>query len=151
MKKTLFLISFLIISLFSCKTIEQIPQDKTAAQIIQMGQNYLSSGNYTSAEYCYQTALERYSDNPNILVEVKYELGNVYLKQKKYSLAYAEFSQLITLYNENPNVFPPAYKKLAKIGISKIPHSKLQEFEDSLKTTLFFIISACYFTLVILW
>ena len=33
-------------------------------------------------------------------------------------------------YNENPNVFPPAYKKLAKIGISKIPHSKLQEFED---------------------
>ena len=150
MKKTLFLISFLIISLFSCKTIEQIPQDKTAAQIIQMGQNYLSSGNYTSAEYCYQTALERYSDNPNILVEVKYELGNVYLKQKKYSLAYAEFSQLITLYNENPNVFPPAYKKLAKIGISKIPHSKLQEFEDSLKTTLFFIISAFYFTLVIL-
>ena len=86
MKKTLFLISFLIISLFSCKTIEQIPQDKTAAQIIQMGQNYLSSGNYTSAEYCYQTALERYSDNPDILVEVKYELGNVYLKQKKYSL-----------------------------------------------------------------
>ena len=130
MKKTLFLISFLIISLFSCKTIEQILQDKTAAQIIQMGQNYLSSGNYTSAEYCYQTALERYSDNPNILVEVKYELGNVYLKQKKYSLAYAEFSQLITLYNENPNGFPPAYKKLAKIGISKIPHSKLQEFED---------------------
>ena len=130
MKKTLFLIYLLIISLFSCKTIEQIPQDKTAAQIIQMGQNYLSSGNYTSAEYCYQTALERYSDNPNILVEVKYELGNVYLKQKKYSLAYAEFSQLITLYNENPNVFPPAYKKLAKIGISKIPHSKLQEFED---------------------
>ena len=112
MKKTLFLISFLIISLFSCKTIEQIPQDKTAAQIIQMGQNYLSSGNYTSAEYCYQTALERYSDNPDILVEVKYELGNVYLKQKKYSLAYAEFSQLITLYNENPNVFPPAYKNL---------------------------------------
>ena len=150
MKKTLFLISFLIISLFSCKTIEQIPQDKTAAQIIQMGQNYLSSGNYTSAEYCYQTALERYSDNPNILVEVKYELGNVYLKQKKYSLAYAEFSQLITLYNENPNVFPPAYKKLAKIGISKIPHSKLQEVEDYLKTTSFFIISAFYFPLVIL-
>lgn len=130
MKKTIFLVSLFMLSLFSCKTLEQIPQDKTAAQIIQMGQNYVSAGDYKSAEFCYQTALERYSDTPSVFVEVKYELGNAYLKQKKYSMAFSEFSQLLNLYDENPTAYPPAYKKLANIGISKIPQSILQNLTD---------------------
>ena len=100
--------------------------EKTSSQIIQMGQNAVTSADYQSAEFCYKTALERFSTNPQVLVEAKYELGNVYLKQKKYALAYAEFSQLLELYDSAPTAYPSAYKKLAQIGISKIPNNKIQ-------------------------
>ena len=128
MKKLSILVPFFVIStiFISCKTITEIPMEKTSAQIIQMGQNAVTSADYKSAEFCYKTALERFPANPQVLVEAKYELGNVYLKQKKYALAYAEFSQLLELYDSAPTAYPSAYKKLAQIGISKIPHNKIQ-------------------------
>lgn len=129
MKKLSILVPFFVIStiFISCKTITEIPMEKTSAQIIQMGQNAVTSADYKSAEFCYKTALERFPANPQVLVEAKYELGNVYLKQKKYALAYAEFSQLLELYDSAPTAYPSAYKKLAQIGISKIPHNKIQD------------------------
>ena len=128
MKKLSILVPFFVIStiFISCKTITEIPMEKTSAQIIQMGQNAVTSADYQSAEFCYKTALERFPANPQVLVEAKYELGNVYLKQKKYALAYAEFSQLLELYDSAPTAYPSAYKKLAQIGISKIPNNKIQ-------------------------
>ena len=128
MKKLSILVPLLVIStiFISCKTITEIPMEKTSAQIIQMGQNAVTSADYKSAEFCYKTALERFPANPQVLVEAKYELGNVYLKQKKYALAYAEFSQLLELYDSAPTAYPSAYKKLAQIGISKIPNNKIQ-------------------------
>ena len=128
MKKLSILVPFFVIStiFISCKTITEIPMEKTSAQIIQMGQNAVTSADYKSAEFCYKTALERFPANPKVLVEAKYELGNVYLKQKKYALAYAEFSQLLELYDSAPTAYPSAYKKLAQIGISKIPNNKIQ-------------------------
>ncbi len=128
MKKLSILVPLFVIStiFISCKTITEIPMEKTSAQIIQMGQNAVTSADYKSAEFCYKTALERFPANPQVLVEAKYELGNVYLKQKKYALAYAEFSQLLELYDSAPTAYPSAYKKLAQIGISKIPNNKIQ-------------------------
>ena len=128
MKKLSILVPFFVIStiFISCKTITEIPMEKTSAQIIQMGQNAVTSADYKSAEFCYKTALERFPANPQVLVEAKYELGNVYLKQKKYALAYAEFSQLLELYDSAPTAYPSAFKKLAQIGISKIPNNKIQ-------------------------
>ena len=128
MKKLSILVTLFVIStiFISCKTITEIPMEKTSAQIIQMGQNAVTSADYKSAEFCYKTALERFPANPQVLVEAKYELGNVYLKQKKYALAYAEFSQLLELYDSAPTAYPSAYKKLAQIGISKIPNNKIQ-------------------------
>ena len=121
MKKLSILVPLFVIStiFISCKTITEIPMEKTSAQIIQMGQNAVTSADY-------QSALERFPANPQVLVEAKYELGNVYLKQKKYALAYAEFSQLLELYDSAPTAYPSAYKKLAQIGISKIPNNKIQ-------------------------
>ncbi len=127
MKKIFILLPFLCLFFISCQTIKDIPQDKTSAQIIQMGQNFVTSGDYKSAIVCYKEALVRFSTNPQVIVEAKYELGNVYLKQKKYDLAYAEFSQLLEMYADNPTAYPSAYKKLANIGLSKIPKNKLQE------------------------
>ena len=123
MKKTALILSAFSLMIFmtSCTTIKEIPEDRTAAQIIQMGQNYASSSSYASAIVCYETAIQRYGTNPATYAEAKYEIGNVYLKQKKYDKAYKSFSELLELYDMAGAAIPAAYKKLAEIGIEKIP------------------------------
>ena len=111
--------------LFSCASLKSVPQDLTAAQIIQMGQNYLDTGDYKSAELCYNTVLERYGTNASVYVEAKYELGNVFYKSKQYQQAYDTFTELLDIYGYSQGQLPGAYKKLAQIGLDKIPENKI--------------------------
>lgn len=115
-------------SLFiSCATVKEIPEDKTSAQIIQMGQNAVTAADYKSALLCYSTAIERYGTNPAVYAEARYEMGSVYLKQKRYEKAYGVFKELLELYDSNGSIFPPAYKKLSQICISRIPEKTLAD------------------------
>ena len=117
-------------SLFiSCRTLKEIPEEKTSAQIIQMGQNYVGNGDYQSAEFCYKTVIERYGTDPAIYVEGQYELGRVYLAQKKYDKAYNIFSEILNLYDSYAAMLPGSYKKLCNISLSQIPENKLQELQ----------------------
>ena len=119
-----------ISSLFiSCKTLKEIPEDKTAAQIIQMGQNYGGVSDYKSAEFCYSTVVERFGTDPAIYVEAKYELGRVYLAQRKYEKAYNIFTELLDLYDAYGPSLPGSYKKLCNISISQIPEVRLAELQ----------------------
>ena len=117
------------IFLISCATLKSVPEDLTAAQIIQMGQNYLVTGDYKSAELCYSTVLERYGTNAATYVEAKYELGNVYYKSRQYDKAYDTFTELLDIYGYSQGQLPGAYKKLAQIGLDKIPEKKIKNKE----------------------
>ena len=108
-------------SLFSCKTLKEIPTEKTAAQIIQMGQNEAAAEAYKNAEFCYNTAIDRYGTNMNIFVEAKYELAHIYSKQKKYDMAEEAFNEIIDLYDKHSDILPPKFKKLSLLGLEKIP------------------------------
>lgn len=132
MKKLLIILTTLItaLTLFSCKTIKEIPEDKTSAQIIQMGQNSVSSGDYKSAELCYKTVIERFGSTPQIYVEAQYELGHLYIKQKKYDKAYEIFTEILDLYDQYGLALPGSYKKLCQIGLSNIPEEKLSELQN---------------------
>ena len=131
MKKLIEIATLITIALtfFSCKTLKEIPEDKTSAQIIQMGQNYVGVGDYKSAEFCYNTVIERYGSDSLIYVEGKYELGRVYLAQKKYEKAYTTFSEILSIYDAYAAMLPGAYKKLCNISISQIPEKKLAELK----------------------
>ena len=119
-----------ISSLFiSCKTLKEIPEDKTSAQIIQMGQNYVGIGDYKSAEFCYDTVIARFGTDASIYVEAKYELGRVYLAQKKYDKAYNTFNEILQIYDVYAAMLPGAYKKLCTISINQIPEAKLAELK----------------------
>ncbi|MCR4948236.1 MAG: hypothetical protein K6A15_03675 [Treponema sp.] len=113
----------------SCNTLKEVPEDKTPAQIIQMGQNYAAIPDYKSAELCYNTVIERYGNNAELFVEAKYELAHTYLKQKKYDKAYAIYSELLNLYDVYGTALPGSYKKLCQIGLSQIPEKKLEELQ----------------------
>ena len=113
----------------SCKTLKEIPEDKTSAQIIQMGQNYVGVSDYSSAEFCYNTVIERFGTDPAIYVEAKYELGRIYLSQRKYEKAYNTFTEILDIYDAYGMMLPGAYKKLCNISISQIPEARLQELQ----------------------
>lgn len=128
--KKLITLAFLLASsmiLFSCKTLKEVPEGKTSAQIIQMGQNYAALSDYKSAEICYNTVIDRFGSDAAIYVEAKYELGRAYLSQRKYDKAYKVFNELLELYDTFGAALPGSYKKLCTISLSQIPESKLQE------------------------
>ncbi len=109
----------------SCATVKEVPEDYSAAQIIQMGQNAYDDKNYKTAEMCYQTAIDRYGQSSEVLLEAKYELAHVYLIQHKYDKAYPIYIEILEMYDyAGYGDLPSAYKKLAQIGISKIPENK---------------------------
>ena len=132
MKKLITLAALFVATmlLFSCRTLKEIPEEKTSAQIIQMGQNYVGNSDFSSAEFCYNTVIERYGSDPAIYVEAKYELGRIYLAQKKYDKAYATFNELLNIYDSYGAMLPGAYKKLCNISINQIPAIKLQELQS---------------------
>ncbi len=131
MKKLITFAALITIALtfFSCRTLKEIPEDKTSAQIIQMGQNYAALSDYSSSEFCYNTVIDRYGTDPAIYVEAKYELGRLYLKQHKYEKAYKTFNEILEIYDAYGMMLPGAYKKLCNISISQIPEARLQELQ----------------------
>lgn len=127
MKKiTLVLITLIAtFTFFSCGTTKELPTDLTAAQIIQKAQNCYEKLDYKGALNCYNVVIMRYGTNLATYTEATYEIGHVYLKMKKYDLAYDKFQEILDIYSGTGyGDLPPAYKKLAEIGISLIPENK---------------------------
>lgn len=127
MKKTFILISTLLVLLgaTACQTTKEIPTNLSAAQLIQNGQNAYGSGDYKLAEKYYQTTIQRYGNNTENYIEAKYELGHLYIKTKDYNKARETFDEIIELYSyDTTHELPASYKKLAQIGLSKIPATK---------------------------
>ena len=131
MKKLIILSALLAVTMlmFSCRTLKEIPEDKTSSQIIQMGQNYVGIADYKSAEFCYNTVIDRFGNDPMIYIEARYELGRIYLAQKKYDNAYASFNEILDIYDNYGAALPGAYKKLCNISLNQIPAAKLQEIQ----------------------
>lgn len=135
MKKTLFLLTILVLAavIFGCaSTKKTIPENLTAAQLIQLGQNEYSSGKYKASEEYYLTVIRRYGMDTAVYIETKYELGHLYVATRDYKKAYDAFSEILEIYEyASVGDLPASYKKLALIGMSKIPESKLKEFKTA--------------------
>ena len=115
-------------ALVSCASASAIPEDLSARQLIQRGQDSLEDGDYKMALRYLNAAVERYGSDASVYVEAKYEMGHIFLKQKKYSYAKGIFDELVDLYsNVLPGQLPGAYYKLAQIGLSKIPEGTVAE------------------------
>lgn len=116
---------FIALSLFacvSCASNKPIPEDLTAMQLIQEGQNNFERGKYKISLRYYNAVLERFGNsNPNAYVEAMYEIGHIYMKEKKYDYARNVFNEIIELYSMTmPGQLPGAYRKLAEIGLEKL-------------------------------
>ncbi len=120
--KTIFAAAVLSASLFSCASTPEIPEQATAAQLIQMGQDSLEIANYRAAESYYMAVIQRYGTDVNLYIEARYELGHLYLKQKKYDEAYTNFSEILGIYDSTPyGTIPGTFRKLSLIGMKNLP------------------------------
>lgn len=111
-----------VLLLASCASTPNIPEDATATQLIQMGQDALENSNYKAAEVYYMAVIQRYGTDTNLYIEARYELGHTYLQQKKYDEAYTSFSEILAIYeNAEYGSVPGSFKKLAQIGMNNLP------------------------------
>ena len=130
MKVTIFK-SMLIAALFSaffvaCSSVPaEIPEDLTAQELIQKGQDSFERRNYKAALRYYNAVTERYADSPAVYAEASYEIGHLFMKQKKYAQAEEVLQGLLDLYvAAAPGTMPGAYQKLAQLEIDKINEKK---------------------------
>lgn len=133
MKKLTIILSVLLftLSFTACGTVEEIPEDLSSAQLLQQGQNEYAAGSYDNAERYYLETIKRYGDDTQTYIEARYELGHLYMKTKDYRKAYVNFTEILNIYEIAPmGSFPPAYKKLAELGISKIPEAELEKIKS---------------------
>jgi outer membrane protein assembly factor BamD (BamD/ComL family) len=116
----------------SCGTVEEIPNDLSAAQLIQLGQDAYGNAQYKNAELYYRTVISRYGMDNSTYIEARYELGHLYIKEKKYDDAYNSLKEIIDLYaSTTPGSLPGAFNKLAQIEMAKIPENKLPKTEET--------------------
>lgn len=123
-KKFIYILSFAAISISvfsSCASNKPIPEDLTAQELIQNGQNHFERGHYKEALRYYNAVTERYTDSLPLYVEASYEIAHLFMKQKKYNLAQPILQEIVDLYkNVAPGELPGAYQKLAQLELNKI-------------------------------
>lgn len=110
----------------SCTSNKPISEDLTAKELIQRGQEAFEKGkNKLSLQY-FNAVVDRYGSDPALYTEARYEIGHLYMRNKDYENAVLILEELTTLYVNSPvGTFPPAYDKLAKLELAKIPEEKL--------------------------
>ena len=124
--KLFFAASLSALFLVSCSSVpNEIPEDLTAQELIQKGQDAFERGNYKASLRYYNAVTERYADIPPVYAEATYEIGHLFMRQKKYEQAEEIFHDLIDLYAAAPpGAMPGAYRKLAQIELDKINEKK---------------------------
>lgn len=124
--KSIFLFSFFSFVFLSCSTVpKEIPEELTAQELIQKGQNEFESGRYKASLAYYNAVTERYAEYPAIYLEASYEIGHLYMKQKKYDKAEAVFTEILDFYaNSQPGTLPGSYQKLSQVEMQKLQEKK---------------------------
>lgn len=120
----------------SCKTVpSEIPNDLTAAQLIQRGQDELANARYKSADAYYIAAIDRYGSDLKCYVEARYELAHSFYKQKRYEEAKIMFNEIISIFDSPDAAYrlQPKYKKLAQIQLEQIAEAEAKKAKKSKK------------------
>lgn len=125
MKNVTKLLSISAFALFlsACQTVpEVIPEDLSALQLIQRGQDAMGQQNYKAADAYYIACIERYEDNLKTYVEARYELAQSNFKQKKYEIAKGMYTEIVNVFDDPNAIYQvqSKYKKLASLGLERI-------------------------------
>lgn len=115
-----------LFALAACTTNTVIPDDASAKELIQRGQEaYEKSRNKEALAY-FTAVVDRYGSDPALYIEARYEIAHLYMKRKNYENAAPVLQEIIELYANYPvGTFPASYQKLAQLELAKIPEDRL--------------------------
>ena len=98
-----------------------IPDDITAAELIQRAQESSDKEDWENAILYYETARDRFGSDPSVLVACEYETAFIHYKQGKLQLAEQEFTALIEKYESAEGAaLPPSYLILTRKVLPKV-------------------------------
>lgn len=106
----------------SCATrLPVIPDDFSASQIIQKAQERSDGYDWKGAQYCYRILLERYPDNPELVLEATYEIAFIEYKLGHKDTAKAGMQAVLEIYRGTEAAsLPQTWKVLAEKILAKL-------------------------------
>jgi len=114
------LLAALVVSCITSGPVE-IPDDLTAAELIQRGQEASDRNRYSVSIQYYEAILERFPYDIDSVIAAEYEIAFIHYKQKEYTQAKTGFNQLLARYNvTDQELLPPQFKILSNIVLGKI-------------------------------
>ena len=120
--KNILSLLFLMILVSSCVTKPVvIPDDLTAAEIIQRAQEASDRNKYSVSLQYYETIIHRFPYDIDSVCAAEYEIAFIHYKQKKYDIARIEFNDLLERYNTpDEELLPPQFKILSLKILARI-------------------------------
>jgi len=92
-----------------------IPQDLSARELVQRGQEATDVYNYKAAIAYYEALNERFGSDPLYLTTAEYEIAFIAYKEKRYAAAKQGLESLLAQYSgPDGSTLPPRYAILAK-------------------------------------
>lgn len=92
-----------------------IPENLTAAELVQRAQEASDRGRYNASLQYYETILDRFPYDMEYVCAAEYEIAFIRYKQKKYDLSKTGFNALLERYNSpDEELLPPQYKILSR-------------------------------------
>ena len=115
----LFAVAILIVSCATRQVI--IPEDLSAAEIIQRAQEASDRNRYNTSLQYYETILERFPGSTEYVLAAEYEIAFIHYKRRNYSLSRTGFNAILERYNDpDAALLPPQYEVLANIVLGRI-------------------------------
>jgi outer membrane protein assembly factor BamD (BamD/ComL family) len=104
-----------------------IPDELTAAELIQRGQEASDRNRYKVALQYYQALLDRNATNIDLICAAEYEIAFIHYKQNKYTDARREFNALIERYDTpDAELLPRQFKTLSNIVLERMTEKEKQ-------------------------
>ncbi len=121
--------ALLAVSLFfsSCLTVDSVPQEMTAPELLREAQNSYDKGSSRKALVYYQALAERYGSDATMYVTARYETAHIYIKKHKWAKAEPILQEVIEIYRNMPaGTISGSFLKMAESDLEKIPAHKQQ-------------------------
>jgi outer membrane protein assembly factor BamD (BamD/ComL family) len=121
-RRTFLALVFFPLLLASCSSGPvNIPDDITAAELIQRGQEASDRNRYAISLQYYEAIFERFPSDLASVCAGEYEIAFIHYKQKKYAEAKDEFTDLLARYEDpDEELLPPQFKILSTKALKKI-------------------------------
>jgi len=113
---------FIVVLAVSCASKPVvIPDDFTAAELIQRAQEASDRNKYNVSLQYYEAIIQRFPFDIDNICAAEYEIAFIHYKQKKYEPAKAGFNELLERYNTpDEALLPPQFKILSQKILTRI-------------------------------